>query len=466
MSLENYKNQSQQKASRPTQQKFGAVLKDNRSLQSTVSRVNQTGLPDALKSGIESISGYSLDAVRVHYNSSQPAQLSAHAFARGTDIHLAPGQEKHLPHEAWHAVQQLQGRVHPTFGYKGSFINDELSLEREAEQMGAKAIQQSATAPAINQLQRKTSASPAEVYQLAIDISTWVSTAAHHLYYIDPAVRTILLSQEDAPAPQPRALYAEQSVETTNNDDAEIEMNSWKPRSNFLIKIAQNDDAEEAVDEDANEQIQVQDLADKTGAIRALIDDRDDDDGLRLGTTGKNDCLGYATTLKVLIAKYAEQQDGMIGETWQHDATDDAPFNYHAATVVAQDGGDAVTLEAHSSKILIAPQFHIRPGGKAGFEAENKAGYEGQFVDEAQIVNASVDQIDLIHDQLADAWKQIHTIAMSQSSIVVSNPLIENVVGEPEVVATSESDSGSWLKLGLVLAAAVAGMVLLLKLKK
>ncbi|NNM83272.1 MAG: DUF4157 domain-containing protein [Burkholderiales bacterium] len=61
---------------------------------------NETGLPDNLKSGIKSLSGMSMDSVRVHYNSSKPAQLNALAYAQGTDIHVAPGQEQHLPHEA------------------------------------------------------------------------------------------------------------------------------------------------------------------------------------------------------------------------------------------------------------------------------------------------------------------------------------------------------------------------------
>src|SRR5260221_7406431 len=77
-------------------------------------RRNNTGLPDNLKSGIESLSGMSVDAVRVHYHSSQPAQLNALAYTQGSDIHVAPGQEQHLPHEAWHVVQQAQGRVKPT----------------------------------------------------------------------------------------------------------------------------------------------------------------------------------------------------------------------------------------------------------------------------------------------------------------------------------------------------------------
>jgi hypothetical protein len=101
---------------------------------------NQTGLPDALKAGIENLSGYSLDNVRVHYNSSKPAQLRALAYTQGTDIHVAPGQEKHLPHEAWHVVQQMQGRVKPTMQMKGVQINDDEGLEREADVMGEKII--------------------------------------------------------------------------------------------------------------------------------------------------------------------------------------------------------------------------------------------------------------------------------------------------------------------------------------
>ena len=103
-------------------------------------KTNQTGLPDQLKSGVESLSGMSLDAVKVHYNSSKPAQMQAHAYAQGTAIHVAPGQEKHLPHEAWHVVQQAQGRVQPTTQLQGVAVNDDSGLESEADVMGAKAM--------------------------------------------------------------------------------------------------------------------------------------------------------------------------------------------------------------------------------------------------------------------------------------------------------------------------------------
>lgn len=62
------------------------------------------GLPDQLKSGVESLSGVSLDDVRVHYNSAEPAQLNTLASAQGTDTYTPPSQQEHAPHEAWHVV--------------------------------------------------------------------------------------------------------------------------------------------------------------------------------------------------------------------------------------------------------------------------------------------------------------------------------------------------------------------------
>lgn len=118
-------------------------------------KANRMGLPGGLKSGIESLSGLSMDHVKVHYNSSQPAQLNAHAYAQGSEIHLAPGQERHLPHEAWHVVQQARGQVRPTLQMKGGVsINDDRGLEHEADVMGAKAMAAGSSA-APRQLARK-----------------------------------------------------------------------------------------------------------------------------------------------------------------------------------------------------------------------------------------------------------------------------------------------------------------------
>ena len=118
------------------------AMADNQSAQQQPiqKKENNTGLPNNLKTGVENLSGISLDDVKVHRNSDKPAQLQAHAYAQGTDIHLGPGQEKHLPHEAWHVVQQKQGRVKPTMQMKGGVsVNDETGLEKEADVMGQKA---------------------------------------------------------------------------------------------------------------------------------------------------------------------------------------------------------------------------------------------------------------------------------------------------------------------------------------
>ena len=120
----------------PLQGKFGTIQK-----QAKQAANNNTGMPNQLKSGIEGLSGVDVSDVKVHYNSSKPAQLNAHAYAQGSNIHIGPGQEKHLPHEAWHTVQQKQGRVKPTLQMKESVpVNDDPSLENEADVMGAKAL--------------------------------------------------------------------------------------------------------------------------------------------------------------------------------------------------------------------------------------------------------------------------------------------------------------------------------------
>lgn len=105
------------------------------------------GLPPSLRAGIESLSGLDMSGVRVHRNSPRPALLQAQAYAQGRDIHLGPGQDRHLPHEAWHVVQQARGRVAPTTGAAGIAINEDAALEREADQMGARAMQHGAGGP-------------------------------------------------------------------------------------------------------------------------------------------------------------------------------------------------------------------------------------------------------------------------------------------------------------------------------
>jgi hypothetical protein len=111
-------------------------------------------LPDRLRGGLERLSGLDLGDVRVHHDSPAPARLGAHAFTRGSEIFLGPGQARHLPHEGWHVVQQRRARVRPTLQLfraggpgAGVDVNDDPRLEREADAMGAAALRAGDGAP-------------------------------------------------------------------------------------------------------------------------------------------------------------------------------------------------------------------------------------------------------------------------------------------------------------------------------
>lgn len=114
-----------------------------RQLQETPAAAPPSGgsqrLPPALRAGIAALSGQDLGDVQVHRNSAAPAQMQALAYAQGNAIHLGPGQDQHLPHEAWHIVQQRQGRVPVTRQLQGVALNDDRRLEHEADSMGQKA---------------------------------------------------------------------------------------------------------------------------------------------------------------------------------------------------------------------------------------------------------------------------------------------------------------------------------------
>ena len=156
-----------------------ADMANNAAQRAEAPRPNNTGMPDNLKAGIESLSGFSMDDVRVHYNSSKPATVQALAYTQGTDIHIAPGQEKHLPHEAWHVAQQMAGRVSPTTNINGMPVNDNAALEHEADVMGEKAVQCKRT---LNEKNNSFSLSSSKI-QRKISISPGKKMGDYHLCY-------------------------------------------------------------------------------------------------------------------------------------------------------------------------------------------------------------------------------------------------------------------------------------------
>lgn len=98
---------------------------------------DSAALPSVLSDAIEARAGVSMAGVSVHRNSPAPAAIGAHAFAQGADIHLGPGQDSHLAHEAWHIAQQRQGRVPRRRRIDGQPVNDDSHLEREATDFSA-----------------------------------------------------------------------------------------------------------------------------------------------------------------------------------------------------------------------------------------------------------------------------------------------------------------------------------------
>lgn len=106
-----------------------------------------TELPDDVQAQMEASFGADFSGVRIH-EGPQAASVGALAYTQGTDIHFRPGQfnphsqpgRELLGHELAHVVQQSQGRVQASTQARGVGINDDSSLEREADEMGAKAV--------------------------------------------------------------------------------------------------------------------------------------------------------------------------------------------------------------------------------------------------------------------------------------------------------------------------------------
>lgn len=107
--------------------------------EKTSSEKDKTGIPRKMKTGFEHSSGFSFDDVRVHYNSEKPAQLHAHAYTQGNEVYVAPGQEKHLPHELGHVVQQKSDIVKPTGEIGGLPLNDDAAMENGADMIAENA---------------------------------------------------------------------------------------------------------------------------------------------------------------------------------------------------------------------------------------------------------------------------------------------------------------------------------------
>jgi hypothetical protein len=109
--------------------------------------INRTGLPDEVKTNMETGFNTDFSDVRIHLNSQDALKINAMAYTQGHDIHFAPGRfnlgtsegQQILGHELAHVVQQQKGRVKPTGAVAGMPVNDSPELEKEADIAGLKA---------------------------------------------------------------------------------------------------------------------------------------------------------------------------------------------------------------------------------------------------------------------------------------------------------------------------------------
>ena len=110
------------------------------------------GMPAPVQAKMEAAFATDFSHVRIHEGAQATAQ-GALAYTQGSDIHFALGQyrpdtvqgQELLGHELAHVVQQSQGRVRESA--PGTGINDDAGLEREADELGARAARSQAVTP-------------------------------------------------------------------------------------------------------------------------------------------------------------------------------------------------------------------------------------------------------------------------------------------------------------------------------
>lgn len=152
-----------------------------------------TGMPAEVRAKMESAFGTDFSSVRIHEGAHVDA-AGALAYTQGTEIHFAPGRyqphsqrgQELLGHELAHVVQQSQGRVRATAQAKGLALNADPALEREADEMGARAARGEAVAgstvrdAALTPL--PSSAGPAAIQRTEVDARWYVLQNVHKFH--------------------------------------------------------------------------------------------------------------------------------------------------------------------------------------------------------------------------------------------------------------------------------------------
>lgn len=318
------------------------------------------GLPPRLQAGLEQMSGFDLSGVRVRRGSAEPARHGALAHARGMEIHVRSGHDDKLGEEAWHVVQQLQGRVRPTGVTGGRPTNADPGLEREAVARGAEAWSRGRTAPTGGRL--RAASVPSPVVQRAVDVSSF-KASKNGRYMVDPYFRMYLYAKHGSTAPEPTGLFVRTADVTTDGQKLDV----YRPN----VKLTTIGEGSRKFVESAREVL---------GTKRGLAK-------VTMGVLGGNDCLAFANTLQTLIAferlRKSDWNEDSLGDgtegvgTLMKHTFDHTGAVFHGATAIAKDDSTLVTLEAHASKKLGAPEFHLREGSD-GFVRSNQKSYKSE----------------------------------------------------------------------------------------
>ncbi len=139
-------------------------------------RSGRGNLPDEVRAPMEAALGEDFSDVRVHVDG-QAADMGALAFTAGDDIHFAPGRydpssrggRELLGHELAHVAQQRQGRASAAHAhFFGAAVNRDPDLEREADELGAKAASFDVRTAAPGRIPPPRHAAPAALRQCKV----------------------------------------------------------------------------------------------------------------------------------------------------------------------------------------------------------------------------------------------------------------------------------------------------------
>lgn len=138
------------KKKKPASMKSAQLAADKKkkpaSMKADTTSTAPNKMPEHVQQRMESSMNADFSNVNIHVGSKASA-VGALAYTQGNDIHFAQGKfnphtnsgQTLLGHELAHVVQQRAGRVKATTSVNGLPVNDDRSLEKEADVMGAKA---------------------------------------------------------------------------------------------------------------------------------------------------------------------------------------------------------------------------------------------------------------------------------------------------------------------------------------